>query len=130
MYHGFGLIWPRHAHPVRVPWEHFQCCMAASTRMLRSGVESSFAHMQELRGNFDIDVRILGIMSSSRMLLSESSIDLANWKQHFQQCVPALACSSCEIAARRGLRLRIQADMNAFPQHLTDPICRVRNRGL
>lgn len=41
--------------------------------------------MQELRGNFDIDVRVLGIMSSRRMLLSESSIDLANWKQHFQE---------------------------------------------
>lgn len=40
---------------------------------------------QELRNDFDIDVRILGIMSSSRMLLSESSIDLANWKKQFQE---------------------------------------------
>ena len=60
--------------------------------------------MQELRGNFDIDVRILGIMSSSRMLLSESSIDLANWKQHFQQCAPApslftLSMSSMALSA-------------------------------
>ena len=47
--------------------------------------------MQELRGNFDIDVRILGIMSSSRMLLSESSINLASWKQQFQECAPELA---------------------------------------
>ena len=46
--------------------------------------------LQELRGNFDIDVRILGIMSSSRMLLSESSIELANWKQQFQEYVMSL----------------------------------------
>ena len=62
--------------------------------------------MQELRGNFDIDVRILGIMSSSRMLLSESSIDLANWKQHFPTVRPCsgiallmyttLMCQPCE----------------------------------
>jgi hypothetical protein len=41
--------------------------------------------VQELRNDFDIDVRILGIMSSSRMLLSESSIDLASWKKQFQE---------------------------------------------
>ncbi|CAK0785763.1 hypothetical protein CVIRNUC_008974 [Coccomyxa viridis] len=55
--------------------------------------------MTELRGNFDIDVRILGIMSSSRMLLSESSIELANWKQQFQESSQP-------------------ADMTAFAEHL------------
>ena len=69
--------------------------------------------MQELRGNFDIDERILGIMSSSRMLLSESSIELANWKQQFQEYVmswpwclmlqTSVCCNSMHACMKRTL---------------------------
>ena len=42
--------------------------------------------MQELRDEFDIDMRVLGIMSSDRMLLSETAIDLAHWRERFDRC--------------------------------------------
>lgn len=41
--------------------------------------------LQELRDEFDIDVRVLGIMSSSRMLLSDTALDLSTWRDQFQQ---------------------------------------------
>lgn len=44
--------------------------------------------LQELRDEFDIDVRVLGIMSSSRMLLSDSALDLSSWRHQFEQCAP------------------------------------------
>ena len=40
---------------------------------------------QELRDEFDIDVRVLGIMSSSRMLLSDTALDLSTWRDQFQE---------------------------------------------
>lgn len=40
---------------------------------------------QELRDEFDIDVRVLGIMSSSRMLLSDTALDLSSWREQFQE---------------------------------------------
>ena len=42
---------------------------------------------QELREELDIDVRVLGIASSSRMLLSEEGVDLSAWRDDFSQCV-------------------------------------------
>lgn len=36
-----------------------------------------------LRREFSIDIRILGIASSSRMLLAETGIDLNNWQEDF-----------------------------------------------
>ena len=42
---------------------------------------------QELREELDIDVRVLGIASSSRMLLSEEGIDVSKWRDDFSQCV-------------------------------------------
>ena len=41
---------------------------------------------QELKTKLDVDVRVLGIASSSRMLLSEDGIDLSSWKSNFEQC--------------------------------------------
>lgn len=40
-----------------------------------------------MKSNLDIDIRVLGIASSSRMLLSEEGIDLSNWKEQFARCV-------------------------------------------
>ena len=42
--------------------------------------------LQELKSNLDIDIRVLGIASSSRMLLSEEGIDLSSWKAQFARC--------------------------------------------
>lgn len=42
--------------------------------------------LQELRDNMDTDVRVLGIASSSRMLLSESGIVLDSWREAFDRC--------------------------------------------
>ncbi len=42
---------------------------------------------QELKEELDIDVRVLSIASSSRMLLSEDGIDLSSWKDQFSQRV-------------------------------------------
>ncbi|MEW5316770.1 MAG: hypothetical protein WDW38_008120 [Sanguina aurantia] len=39
----------------------------------------------QLRSEFNIDIRVLGIASSSRMLLSESGVDLASWKEEFAE---------------------------------------------
>lgn len=36
---------------------------------------------QELREEFDIDVRLLGVATSSRMALSDSGIDLSSWRE-------------------------------------------------
>ena len=49
---------------------------------------------QELKEELDIDVRVLGIASSSRMLLSEEGIDLSGWKDDFSQCA-ACICTEC-----------------------------------
>ncbi|CAL8471282.1 g10824 [Coccomyxa elongata] len=59
------------------------------------------AQITELRDEFDIDVRVLGIMSSSRMLLSETALDLSTWRQQFQEEGQA-------------------ADMGAFADHLAN----------
>lgn len=39
---------------------------------------------KQLREEFNIDLRVLGIASSSRMLLSERGVDLSNWKEEFE----------------------------------------------
>lgn len=41
---------------------------------------------QELRDEFDIDMRVLGIISSERMLLSDTAIDLGHWRERFERC--------------------------------------------
>ncbi len=57
--------------------------VSAQCRHVRTWL--SFGCAQELRDEFDIDVRVLGIMSSSRMLLSETALDLSTWREQFQQ---------------------------------------------
>lgn len=47
--------------------------------------------VQELRDEFDIDMRVLGIISSDRMLLSETAIDLEHWRERFERCA-AIRC--------------------------------------
>lgn len=39
--------------------------------------------LQELRDNFDIDVRVLGLASSQKMLLSDAALDLATWREQY-----------------------------------------------
>ncbi len=55
--------------------------------------------MQELRDEFDIDMRVLGIISSERMLLSETAIDLAHWRERFDRCAAPCA-GRCPSLAR------------------------------
>ncbi|KAK9826886.1 hypothetical protein WJX81_004474 [Elliptochloris bilobata] len=55
----------------------------------------------ELRDEFDIDMRVLGIISSHRMLLSETAIDLAHWRERFERDAQP-------------------ADMDAFASHLAN----------
>ena len=64
---------------------------------------------QELRDEFDIDVRVLGIVSSSRMLLSDSALDLSSWRHQFEQC----AAFPCPPAACINTAL----DQFSFEQH-------------
>ena len=44
--------------------------------------------MQMLRDDFDIDVRVLGITNSSRMLLCDAAIDLGSWQESFDKYGP------------------------------------------
>ncbi|MGH8219863.1 MAG: bifunctional aspartate kinase/homoserine dehydrogenase I [Steroidobacteraceae bacterium] len=41
-----------------------------------------------LRREFQLDLRVRGILSSSRMLLSESGVDLADWRHTFDRSQP------------------------------------------
>ena len=43
------------------------------------------AESGRLRREFDLDIRIRGIATSKKMLLSESGIDLANWREEFSR---------------------------------------------
>lgn len=57
-----------------------------------------------LRKDFDIDVRLLGILGSKTMLLSDTPIDLSNWKEDFQKCalvpnLPSHLTSALKLAA-------------------------------
>ena len=63
---------------------------------------------QELRDEFDIDMRVLGIISSERMLLSETAIDLGHWRERFDRCAPPRAERS-HCGLYRCLCLRCQA---------------------
>lgn len=50
--------------------------------------------MQELREEFDIDVRLLGVATSSRMALSDSGIDLSSWREELNRYEPySLRCT-------------------------------------
>ncbi len=40
---------------------------------------------QVLRREFGVDLRILGITTSSQMLLRERGVDLDNWREEFKQ---------------------------------------------
>lgn len=52
--------------------------------LLRSE-RSAMSNAQELRENMDTDVRVLGIASSSRMLLSENGVALDAWQEAFDR---------------------------------------------
>lgn len=41
--------------------------------------------MQELKEEFDIDVKVLGIVGSKKMLLSDAPIDLASWQDQYNR---------------------------------------------
>ncbi|KAK9806380.1 hypothetical protein WJX72_012231 [[Myrmecia] bisecta] len=41
--------------------------------------------LQELKDEFDIDVRVLGIASSSHMMLSDTALNLGTWKEDFER---------------------------------------------
>ena len=43
--------------------------------------------MQVLREEYDIEVRVLGVCGSDRMLLSDTAVDLDNWQEQLQQGV-------------------------------------------
>jgi len=48
------------------------------------------SQMTRLREKFKVDLRVRGILSSKRMLLSDSSIDLSRWREDFEsRAVPA-----------------------------------------
>ena len=50
-----------------------------------------FEQRELLRKEFKIDLRILGIASSKKMLLKESGIDLDDWKAEFEAKVRVLS---------------------------------------
>ena len=48
---------------------------------------------ERLRREFDLDIRIRGIATSKKMLLSEDGVDLQNWRKLFQEtAVPGDSC--------------------------------------
>ena len=56
-------------------------------------------YMQELKEEFDIDVKVLGIVGSKKMLLSDAPIDLASWQGQYKRCVPQQGASELLNAA-------------------------------
>ena len=64
-------------------------------------------HLQELREEFDIDVKVLGIAGSKKMLLSDAPLDLACWREQYQQCAPLQAAHKAAS----------QPDMLSIHQH-------------
>lgn len=52
--------------------------------------------LQKLRENMDLDVRVLGLASSTRMLLSDSGIALDSWRDDFARC--AATCTFLILA--------------------------------
>ncbi|KAK9838066.1 hypothetical protein WJX74_011058 [Apatococcus lobatus] len=50
----------------------------------RTFINQLYQQRQELREEFDIDVRVLGITGSSRMLLSDTAISLADWQEQYK----------------------------------------------
>lgn len=50
-------------------------------------IRPSPRQLDVLRGEYSMDIRLLGIASSSRMLLSESGCDLAAWRDDFDSKV-------------------------------------------
>ena len=49
--------------------------------------------MQELKEEFDIDVKVLGIAGSRKMLLSDAPMDLATWREQYDRCSLLPCCS-------------------------------------
>ena len=43
------------------------------------------SQVERLRSNFNLDLRVRGIMGSSRMLLVDGGIDLANWRERLKR---------------------------------------------
>jgi hypothetical protein len=46
----------------------------------------------QLREEFNIDIRVLGIADSKHMITSESGIDLDNWRTGVCACVCVCVC--------------------------------------
>jgi aspartokinase/homoserine dehydrogenase 1 len=53
-------------------------------------LEQMAAQEQALHDNFSLDFRVRGIATSSRMLLAERSVSLANWQAEFEQAAEPL----------------------------------------
>ncbi len=60
-------------------------CFATSMNGLMQNASINAWCLQELREDFDIDVRILGITNSRQMLLSDSPINIDNWESKFAE---------------------------------------------
>ncbi len=83
--------------------------MRSHRRLLIDRPPTRAAAPQELRDEFDIDMRVLGIISSERMLLSETAIDLGHWRERFDRCAHSCVKSSCCCILLLYLHLLCQA---------------------
>ena len=70
---------------------HSSCASAVHSAVILTHVLAP----QELKSSLDIDVRVLGIASSTRMLLSEEGINLTTWKADFERCAHTRASEGC-----------------------------------
>lgn len=80
---GAGLSW------APLPEQRLNSCLER-TLSLPPPPPPWFLQTNELHDEFNIDLRVLGIASSSRMLLSETGVDLATWRADWEaHSVPA-----------------------------------------
>jgi homoserine dehydrogenase len=55
-----------------------RCCLCAWH------VFATFLQAEQLREEFNIDIRVLGIADSKHMLTSEGGIDLSSWREQWE----------------------------------------------
>ena len=70
------------------------------------------ACMQELKEEFDIDVKVLGIVGSKKMLLSDAPIDLASWQGQYERYVTTTAWSCLKLQC---ISLRRHSSLEDMP---------------
>ena len=60
--------------------------------------------VEQLRQEYQVDVRVLGVASSRRMLLGEGALDLATWREEFEDKVGVWGEAACVlVGAHRAL---------------------------